>query len=856
MAQLTAADTLDVNPDWATMLAQINPTLDLQNPQLQCQLLFSLLVFLGTSIREFLLFLFESTVPAVRHRAGIFMGNHPHNGFGPTHIYRAWHDRFPKSVPHLHSTLVKPCMDEIALQESDKVISDPRLKVRLKDCTLDHIRSVLNPGILPGIYREDAPYTWDFLSVFTTSPNEYRKKRARKGEKGKLAVPVEADEWEEAASGSSGEKLDFAGDTGGFWRNMGFARNATFIGGTGSRIITTLSSAGACVSITTLERLKVVLSQDAVAYAVSLIQSRTRFYIIFDNINIFLRKSQQRLFNKNNMIHATNAAVIALPDANPMAEDLEGKRNQRGKRAAATGADIIPTDDDESKMFSSFVGIVMTLILAYCPGSKEWEKRDIMLETAADRMASDRPLPPKKTDGRPARVFDVNEGSKKGIIQMLKELQEFSGFTESEWSGKARIIVGDWLTSNNIRGAQLSALWHFALNATHMIMCLHFGNSVLDPDSLAKHKGLLNRTWDAEKPNYADAKALIQHSLISRILYEVIKKIKRWADLEKWRPTPSELKNFAEDFVKDFAEARNIECAKNIDDDYYAHSQYFIRDALIFCVFEHGVAFADAGVVLCVLKYWEFSFRGAGLHNYARECIEILLQWKYELTPEMQRAKEQAWFFNRFGLWGRNIASDLYLEQNNFWVKRVNIAKGSGVTIKYIIKKGSAPVEVFREVSHQFACTFGFADRARRHKEVDVEQDLRLLTETILDAQLHVLTANRPIYVPLKVNKKGQVATGPQVSSIVDSFATGAQALHGGKFKDFIRSTAWDSASGYPVETPEVSSEADDPLVNGSAFDHVNQNPLSRDGFNDVDDGDTHQQRYLGLGSLGGGMEY
>jgi hypothetical protein len=125
-------------------------------------------------------------------------------------------------------------MDEIALQESDKVISDPFLKVRLKDCTLDHIQSVLNPGI----YREDAPYTWDFLSVFTTSPNEYRKKRARKGEKEKLAVPVEADEWEEAASGSSGEKPDFAGDTGGFWRNMGFARNATFV----SPIVYLLSS--------------------------------------------------------------------------------------------------------------------------------------------------------------------------------------------------------------------------------------------------------------------------------------------------------------------------------------------------------------------------------------------------------------------------------------------------------------------------------------------------------------------------------------------------------------------------------------------------------------------------------------
>lgn len=50
-------------------------------------------------------------------------------------------------------------------------------------------------------------------------------------------------------------------------------------------------------------------------------------------------------------------------------------------------------------------------------------------------------------------------------------------------------------------------------------MRIHFGNATTDPGSLAKHKGLLDRTWDANKPNYADAKALIRHSLVSRILY-------------------------------------------------------------------------------------------------------------------------------------------------------------------------------------------------------------------------------------------------------------------------------------------------------------------------------------------------
>jgi hypothetical protein len=153
------------------------------------------------------------------------------------------------------------------------------------------------------------------------------------------------------------------------------------------------------------------------------------------------------------MIHATNVAVISLPEADPSAEELEAKKKRCGKHAAATCTDIVPTDGDEAKMFSSFVGLVMTLILAYCLGSKEWEGRDAMLKAAEDMIASDRSLLPKSTDGQPAGVFDFNEGSKKGIIKMLKKLQEFSGFTESEWAVKARIIVGDWLTSNNIWGA-------------------------------------------------------------------------------------------------------------------------------------------------------------------------------------------------------------------------------------------------------------------------------------------------------------------------------------------------------------------------------------------------------------------
>ncbi|KAJ7793741.1 hypothetical protein B0H14DRAFT_3559321 [Mycena olivaceomarginata] len=387
-------ESLDVNPDWGTLLAPLLASLDATKHRIQCQLVFSLLVFLGLSIRDFLFFLFESSIPVVKQRVVIFTGNQPTLGFAPQRVYAAWHDRFPKSIPHLHSTIIKPCMDEIALQESNKVISDPRFE-----------------GSIGSL---EAPYSWDYLSTFTTSPNEYRKKRSKKAKDGKLSVPVEADEWEETPEGSTDESAEFAGETGGFGKGMGFALVFVFtgtnvfpmilglfleIGGTGSRILSTLSNAGACVSITTIERLKKVLSEDAVAHAVALMRGPGIFYIIFDNINISLRKSQQRLFNKNSMIHATNAAVISIPNADPAAEDLKAKQKRRGKRAAATGEDIIRTDEDEEKICSAFVGLVMTLILAYCPGSKEWENRDAILKAAEAFMALDRPFPVEKTDG-------------------------------------------------------------------------------------------------------------------------------------------------------------------------------------------------------------------------------------------------------------------------------------------------------------------------------------------------------------------------------------------------------------------------------------------------------------------------
>jgi hypothetical protein len=290
-----------------------------------------------------------------------------------------------------------------------------------------------------------------------------------------------------------------------------------------------------------VERLKVIITDDAIRLAVELITSGQVFFTIFDNINIFLRKSQQRISNTNNMINATNCAVVGIDDIEPFTEaDLAEQLALRGQRAKATPTDILPTPEDDKIVGKSFVALIAEMIVAFTPGNSRWKDRKGIAEAVAAMMPKDRPIPPTKANARPYGLFDVNEGSKKGAVKVLAAIQERSTLSQKIWSSIWRIFVGDWLISNNLRAArrdrtddinamerleyvqELSAPFHFALQATHMIMRTHYGHAVEDPASLAAHKGLLNRKWDVNKPNYAAAKSLIRHSLIARILHCVM----------------------------------------------------------------------------------------------------------------------------------------------------------------------------------------------------------------------------------------------------------------------------------------------------------------------------------------------
>ena len=132
-------------------------------PERQLHLVLSLVVYLQISIAELLYFIFTSTVDKVKTWSSRFMGYTPSARtedlkFPPGMIFRAWLKNFPDAEEHLHN-MIEPFAQERVEKESNKIIKDVDLKVKMKTLTLKGIHKLLQPHQLMGKYHEHAPFT-------------------------------------------------------------------------------------------------------------------------------------------------------------------------------------------------------------------------------------------------------------------------------------------------------------------------------------------------------------------------------------------------------------------------------------------------------------------------------------------------------------------------------------------------------------------------------------------------------------------------------------------------------------------------------------------------------------------------
>lgn len=194
---------------------------------------------------------------------------------------------------------------------------------------------------------------------------------------------------------------------------------------------------------------------------------------------------------------------------------------------------------------------------------------------------------------------------------------------------------------------------------------------------------------------------------------------------------------------------------------------------------------------------------------------------------------------------------------NTICLQRVFIAGGNGVTIEYIVSKGSACVEAFREVTHSVANYFGDPNRARHHKEVKFHEDIRSLIEDMVRLKAHKISLKGNfVPAPPKTSRKtggtSLPVTAEPRSAIFDVIVEGAQEWQG-KFKEYIKNTTWDPRHGYPL-VKETTASRDTRLITGTAFDN-DEIPFTFDNYEDLH-GDEYESAGLGAGALGGGDEF
>ncbi|KAJ7478295.1 hypothetical protein FB451DRAFT_1172630 [Mycena latifolia] len=164
-------------------------------------LIFSLMIFLLISTRQFLHWLFTTEIPSVTKRISHFMGffgteSSLEAQSAPAMLFSLWRDRkrWPKAQKYLREMTV-PCTHELALQDSDRVISSPHLRIRLKTLTIWELRELLHPTKLVEFIKGLAPFTWGIFHAFSTSPN--RSRRQRKAEEDVPMPPSDPSAGEE-----------------------------------------------------------------------------------------------------------------------------------------------------------------------------------------------------------------------------------------------------------------------------------------------------------------------------------------------------------------------------------------------------------------------------------------------------------------------------------------------------------------------------------------------------------------------------------------------------------------------------------------------------------------------------------
>ena len=161
-----------------------------------------------------------------------------------------------------------------------------------------------------------------------------------------------------------------------------------------------------------------------------------------------------------------------------------------------------------------------------------------------------------------------------------------------------------------------------------------------------------------------------------------------------WMLTDSErkevLKRITEKIVDRFISFQFHTNVHKCTDDVHEYSKQLLGLGCFYMEYSDAIREGDGDRVLRCWWYLLAIFKSSGRKNYSIEALNMLYQYKYQLTP--RQSAELLWsrFINVHGLRGRNIPFDLHLEHLNCMCKYAISNLGVNKTETAIKRVGNA----------------------------------------------------------------------------------------------------------------------------------------------------------------------
>ena len=225
--------------------------------------------------------------------------------------------------------------------------------------------------------------------------------------------------------------------------------------------------------------------------------------------------------------------------------------------------------------------------------------------------------------------------------------------------------------------------------------------------------------------------------------------------LQDQNPT-SCVHDLAKSIVDKFVHLPSTTPKADCNDGVYIYATELLSLALLWHGFHDATRESDGDRLL---RYWKFLyvvFKATGHRNYAKEAINLLLQYYYKFSERQKAQLLWSRCINTKGYAGANIPCDLFMEHLNRRLKSVIRTMGANIKPATIERAGKAIATVHRICLAFEEDTTGHR-RSDKHPFPSFGKDFETVCKVLREEKVFIVTAGRQY--PSFTLKKGLMET-------------------------------------------------------------------------------------------------